>query len=95
MIGKYALTKIGRHLLSAETTDSEDVDVEDGSIPDDDEWDKNEIEGMNDVILVENQCEDQRTDAVQTVEHRIHHKPVSVTHTYTHHIISWRRPVAQ
>jgi len=71
--------------LRAEATNWEDIDVEDGSIPDDNERDQNDVDGMDYEILVEQHRADQRTDAVQPVEHRVHQEPVPVTSNNIRH----------
>ena len=65
--------------LRAEATNREDIDVEDSSIPDDNECNENDIDGMNDEMLVEQHGAEQRANAVQPVERGVHQEPVSVT----------------
>jgi len=70
---------MGHSWVGAETTNREDINVENGSIPDDDKCNENDVDGMNDEILIEQHRAEQWADAVKPVESWVHQKPVSVT----------------
>ena len=79
-----------RSWVGAEAANCKDVDVEDSSVPDNNERDENNVDGMNKEISVQQHRYDEWATAVQPVEQWVHHKPVPVIRAQQHRQVSKR-----